>query len=438
MRIQALCGDHNSTPQRVFCFIDDGCAMNLDVKTLFLITIYVEAILGLLLLFAWIQNVDIRAVAWWGCAHLVRATSVVLFGVSGFVVGDVSADLACSLLFLAYAITWAGARVFDGRRALPLWIAAGPALWLLLSHIPAVSGTADQRIVLSSGIIVAYTWLAASEFWRGRSEPLVSRWPAIFMLVAQGTLVLLRTPLATLLPWSPVSEVVDNIWLTVLSFEALLFTIAVAFILLAMAKERTEYRHRTAAMVDPLTGIANRRAFLIDSGELVRKVVAGARPVAVLVIDLDHFKSINDRFGHAIGDRVLQIFATTAKGAMRQADRQTDLLGRLGGEEFAAVLCNLSPEKATAVAEHIRRAFAEATHDVDGCAVAATLSIGIVLHQGSPVDVLDLLMQADHELYCAKEHGRNRVEVATYDGARDRQRIAAPMALGSIGMNPVM
>jgi len=416
--------------------------MNLDVNTLFFITIYVEAILGLLLLFAWIQNAGIRAVAWWGCAHLVRATSVMLFGVSGFTVGNVSADLACSLLFLAYAVTWTGARVFDGRKPLPLWIAAGPALWLVLSHIPAVIASADQRIVLSSAIIATYTWLTAFEFWRGRSEPLVSRWPAIFMLVAHGTLFMLRTPLAALLPWSPVSEVVDNIWLTALSFEALLFTIAVAFILLAMAKERTEYRHRTAAMVDPLTGIANRRAFLIDAGELVRKAAAGGRPVAVLVIDLDHFKSINDRFGHAVGDRVLQIFATTTKTVMRHADlevdRHTGLLGRLGGEEFAAVLCNPAPEKATGVAEHIRRAFAEATRDVDGCPVAATLSIGVVLHQGTPVDVLDLLVQADRKLYCAKERGRNRVEVATYDGTRDRPRLAAPMALGRVGINPVL
>src|SRR5262245_4220572 len=212
--------------------LSDGRAMNLDVNTLFFVTIYVETILGLLLLFAWIQNAGIRAVAWWGCAHLMRAASVVLFGVSGFAVGNASADLACSLLFLAYAITWTGARVFDGRKVLPLWIALGPALWLVLSHIPALIGSPDQRIVLSSAIIVAYTWLTAFEFWRGRGEPLVSRWPAIFMLVAQGTLSLLRTPLAALLPWSPVSELVGNIWLTVLSFEALLFTIAVAFILL--------------------------------------------------------------------------------------------------------------------------------------------------------------------------------------------------------------
>ena len=99
-------------------------------------------------------------------------------------------------------------------------------------------------------------------------------------------------------------------WLTVLSFEALLFTIAIAFILLAMAKERTEYRHKTAAMIDPLTGIANRRSFLQEVAELDKaaRTPARVRP-RFCSIDLDHFKSINDRFGHAVGDRVLQVFA---------------------------------------------------------------------------------------------------------------------------------
>ena len=124
----------------------------------------------------------------------------------------------------------------------------------------------DLRVLLSSGIITAYTWPTAYEFWRGRNEPLVSRWPAIFMLFAHGSLYLLRTPLGAMLPFSPISnEVFESVWLTVLSFEALLFTIAIAFILLAMAKERTEHRHKTAALVDPLTGIANRRAFMQDA-----------------------------------------------------------------------------------------------------------------------------------------------------------------------------
>src|SRR5207302_5555547 len=120
------------------------------------------------------------------------------------------------------------------------------------------------------------------------------------------------------------------------------FTIAIAFILLAMAKERAEYRLRIAAMIDPLTGIANRRSFLQDGAELMKRHAASSCPAAVLLIDLDHFKSINDRFGHAIGDRVLQIFARTAQEKVKPPE----LIGRLGGEEFAVVFYDVGQERA--------------------------------------------------------------------------------------------
>jgi diguanylate cyclase (GGDEF)-like protein len=385
--------------------------MNLDVNTLFLVTIYVEAILGLLLLFAWVQNAQIKAVAWWGSAHLLRASSVVLFGMYGSISEAFSIDLANALLFLSFAVTWTGARVFDGRPVVPMYLVAGPVTWLIVAHLPSFSGNLEFRFLLATGIITGYTWLAAYEFWRGRAEPLVSRWPAIFMLFAHGALFLLRTPLAAVLPWSPTSQVFDSVWLTVLSFEALLFTIAIAFILLAMAKERTEYRQRTAAMVDPLTGIANRRAFMQEVEELMKRNTSELRPAAVLLIDLDHFKLVNDRFGHAIGDRVLQVFAETAKASIRS----TDLIGRLGGEEFAAVLSNAGRDKAMELAERIRSGFAAAAADVDGRPVASTVSIGLVMAEGACCDIRELLGQADQALYCAKERGRNRVELASLD-----------------------
>ena len=163
-----------------------------------------------------------------------------LFGMYGSVSEAISIDLANALLLLSFAITWSGARVFDGRAPLPMYIVMGTVSWIICAHLPSFSGELQMRILLSSGIITCYTWLTAYEFWRGRSEPLVSRWPAIFMLFAHGALFLLRTPLAAILPWSPTNQVFESVWLTVLSFEALLFTIAIAFILLAMAKERTE------------------------------------------------------------------------------------------------------------------------------------------------------------------------------------------------------
>ena len=396
--------------------------INLDVNTLFLVTIYVEAILGLLLLFAWVQNTAIYAVAWWGFADLLRAASIMLFGMYGTVSDLISIDLANALLFTAFALTWTGARVFDHRRPLPILLFGGAALWLVLCRVPGIAAAWDVRVLLSSGIITAYTWATAYEFWRGRSEPLVSRWPAIFMLFAHGSLYLLRTPLGALLPWTPKGDkMFQSVWLTVLSFEALLFTISIAFILLAMAKERTEYRHRTAALVDPLTGIANRRAFL-QAGEVqLRRQATDSRALAVMLLDLDNFKSINDRFGHAIGDRVLQLFADVAGNCFRRAD----LFGRLGGEEFAAMLVDAPRERAMAIAEDIRRSFAAATCEVDGRPVVATVSIGIVISYDAVLDISALLAQADHALYRAKDNGRNRIEIASIELILDRAMRAA-------------
>ena len=385
--------------------------MGLEVQTLFLVTIYVEAMLGLLLLFAWVQNSAITAVAWWGSAHLLRAASVALFGMFGTVSDYVSIDLANLLLFTSFAATWTGARVFDGRPVSILGLFAGGVLWLAICRLPLVAESTDARVLLSSAIITAYTWLAAFEFWRGRAEPLVSRWPAIFLLFAHGALFILRTPLSTIAPWSAQTQVFESVWMTVLSFEALLFTIAIAFILLAMAKERIEFLHRTAALMDPLTGIPNRRAFLEGCSQHTESQDGKPRPAAMLVMDLDHFKWINDQFGHGTGDYVLQLFAESASASVSGID----MVGRLGGEEFAALLDDADRERALAVAEEIRGAFADAAYEVNGRALGATVSIGVALCEAGEFDSHALLAQADQALYRAKERGRNRVEIASRD-----------------------
>jgi diguanylate cyclase (GGDEF)-like protein len=404
--------------------------MNLDLNTLFLVAIYVEALLGLLLLFVWVQNTQIHAVAWWGSAHLMRSGSISMFGLYGSTSDLISIDLANIILFTSFAVTWTGARVFDNRPAQPIYMVLGAFIWVVAVHMPTFAGNLDIHVLLSCGIISTYTWLTAFEFWRGRDEALVSRWPAIFMLFAHGSIFLLRTPLAGVLPWLPAGTAVRSVWLIVMTFEALMFTISIAFILLAMAKERSEYRLRAAAMVDSLTGIANRRSFLQDGAELTKRHFTNPCPAAVLVIDLDHFKSINDRFGHAVGDRVLQIFARTAQDNIKSPD----LIGRLGGEEFAAVLYDVGQDRAAARAETIRTSFAEAAEEVDGYPVAATLSIGIAHSRSAELDLPDLLIQADGALYGAKERGRNRVEIASRDLIQKRREsLAERMAAVAAG-----
>jgi diguanylate cyclase (GGDEF)-like protein len=385
--------------------------MPLDVKTLFLLTIDVEAMLGLLLLFAWVQNTSVTALAWWGCAHLLRTLSIALYGMFGSVSELISLDLANALLFSSYAVAWSGARVFDGRRPQPGWLITGATIWVLACQIPQFAEASEVRALLGSAIVATFLWLTAFEFWRGRDERLLSRWPAIFILFSHGAIFLLHSPLAMVLKGPAGDPALASAWITVISTEELLATISIAFILLAMAKERTELHHKTAAMVDSLTGLANRRAFLDSAGQLTQTQTARDLPVAVFMIDLDRFKSVNDRFGHSIGDEVLRIFADSARAHLRPSD----IVARLGGEEFAVLLADACRDNAFAVAERIRSTFAAAAASVGGHAVSATASIGVAIIQDPQQDIAALLAQADHALYRAKARGRNRVVVIGLD-----------------------
>ena len=286
----------------------------------------------------------------------------------------------------------------------------GVAVWMLICRLPPLSTMLELHALVGAGIVAAYTWLAAYEFWRGRDEALVSRWPAIFMLLAHGALFLLRTPLGAALRAPPDHALAMSGWLQLLSMEALLFTISIAFILLAMAKERTEYRHRAAARTDPLTGVANRRGFLEQAAAATHAAV-NLKPTAVLLFDLDQFKSINDQHGHAVGDKALQIFADTAAENIGKAG----LLGRWGGDEFIAVLYDTARDRAAILAERIQTAFAKAAADIDGRPAQATVSTGMVFSAQGSFELPALLVQADRALYRAKSDGRNRLAVATAD-----------------------
>src|SRR6185295_17532550 len=400
--------------------------MSFEVNTLFLLTIDVEAILGLLLLLVWVQSTRVHAVAWWASAHLMRAVSIMLYGLYGSVPDLLSIDLPNVLLFSSFGVTWNGARVFNGREALPGSLIAGAGMWLLASQLPAFDVGSEFRGQLSAMIIAGYTWLTAYEFWRGRSEPLVSRWPAIVLFITNGAMFLLRTPLNALLHNKESDNILSSAWLSVLSLEAFLMTIATAFILLAMSKERTELRHKTAAMIDPLTGLLNRRAFVQDAEALLLQQVARDRPIGVLLVDLDNFKSINDRFGHPVGDKVLQVFAKTARGGLRQ----TDLVGRLGGEEFIVILADAGHDNAFLVADRLRNAFAVNAAVVDGQALHATMSIGVSVIVDPRQSLAELMKLADQALYLAKARGRNRVEVAAFEPVL---RDEAPVSLVPAG-----
>jgi diguanylate cyclase (GGDEF)-like protein len=197
-----------------------------------------------------------------------------------------------------------------------------------------------------------------------------------------------------------------NIWITGFAIELVLYAVGTVFIIFMLVSERAVTLHKTAASMDPLTRLLNRRGFVEATSRVIEREARAGRPVAVLIFDIDHFKSINDRFGHPAGDEVLILFATVVVSTLRISD----LSGRIGGEEFAALLpCSL--EEAVVVAERVRAAFAASGIVIESGPVDTTVSVGVA---GGPAgtELEVLLASADTALYQAKRSGRNRVEAA--------------------------
>lgn len=403
--------------------------MVLDVPTLLVVSIFVTAMLGVLLIFAWIQDRSIQALGWWGAAYLLGGLSAGMLSLQQFILNPLLIDFASALLFVACGMSWNGARVFDGKSVRPFAMLAGAIIWLVSCQIPGFADSSIGRIVVSSLIISNYTLFTAFELWSGRSEKLNSRWPAVIVITLHGVVFPSQVPLTMVLPGDRIAATMTNGWIATLAIESLLYSIAAAFILLEMAKERTERVHKEAALIDPLTGVHNRRAITEFARHILSREVRPTKPMAIFMFDIDKFKSINDNFGHPVGDKVIRLLATTAKKTLRQ----TDVFGRLGGEEFAAFLGNTDEKGAIIVAERVRVAFLEAARMVDGLAIGATVSIGVTFTTNYKDEVDALLARADEALYEAKNAGRNRVMIRSEHNAQINAASIVPDLSEAVG-----
>jgi diguanylate cyclase (GGDEF)-like protein len=381
-------------------------AMYLDLQTLSVVTVFVTALLGALLVFAGLQNRSIRAPMWWGAAHIINAGGLALLTSRGAAPDFVTIGVAGALVLLGHGLTWTGARVFDGRPVRPSVVLLVPVLWMALCQVPAFVDSADARLTVASSVLAIFALLTAEEFWRGRDEPLMSRWPSIIVLLAYAAVLLARVPAILLKTDFGADALLSGLSFALLAFGTLLFTVVAAFLQLNMTKERMELKHKINSLVDPLSGVANRRAFLDGAESLLVRQEIEHEPIAVLLFDLDHFKQINDRHGHAVGDAVLQEFATTATATLGS----DVLFARIGGEEFAACIPVGDLDEAYAIADRVRRNFADGATRFGGDGTMPTVSVGVALGCEPRAEVLDLLAIVDRALYRAKQFGRNRVE----------------------------
>ena len=378
---------------------------DVDIPTAVLMAALLNLFSGALLTYAFLYYKDAPAALWWGISHIILGIGV-LASMAGASTGlDWITAIAFVIFLICAAVQWHGTRLLVGARSyLPLTL-VGPSVIAAVNFLPVGDAVPLVRGMVAMIMNIAYFAGALYVLVRPPSDRLKAYLPLAVLFVA-NIVAMMLAPFGGLgsneagLP--PLLSLPG-----ILHIEAQLFVLGTTIFVIAALRERNEQTQKKAAGTDALTGLANRAGFFELGSRLVARCLAEGTPFAVVAIDLDRFKSINDNHGHATGDAVLQSFATVARRSMRP----NDVLGRIGGEEFVVLLHGSGMEAAVAIAERMRKSLQQAAEFVDGKRVGATMSAGVAT-SASSTSLEAVLKEADTALYRAKQNGRDRVEAA--------------------------
>jgi diguanylate cyclase (GGDEF)-like protein len=383
-----------------------------SLTTLLAIAVFTPALAGCLLLLSWLQHRSVVALGVWGSGFLMSSFATTLIVIArGIIPNFWSIVVGNALLAAAYGILWCGARKFEGKKISIVLALAGVLIWLVACSIGAVYARPEARAAAMAAIGIGYTLLAVRELWLGRGDG-VWRWPIIVLLLGHAASIPIHIPVAG--AWKR-PDPADVDLLTFMIFESAFVSICGAYLFGGLVKDRIAARYQHASLTDPLTGVANRRGFFQMAERLLVRTRFADQPAALMMFDLDHFKAINDEFGHGAGDEVLITVCRLATAQLRP----NDLFGRIGGEEFVALLPDTTHQDAVRLAERLRAAVESNSHRVGVHTVRATVSVGVVtLSNGTTADLAELLGAADQALYRAKDAGRNSVKALSYAARR--------------------
>ena len=341
------------------------------------------------------------ALTLWGSAMILSAVGLLIL-VTRLLPMAPRIATGDAVLVLGAGLSWAGARVFAGRRASVGVLAAGPAFLL---GAAALQGVEMLHLVLTVSLVGAYSLAAAREIWRNRAEFLPSRKIAVALACIHAALQFSRAVLMVVTP--AVFSAHGQTFYSIVFLEALLYAIGMSNALLSMLREQAEWRStrqlRDMAMMDQLTGLGNRRQF----DEAMARHAARRDRIGLLMVEVDYFKIYNDTYGHLPGDDCLRAVA----GVIDQVTRRPDATAtRFGGEEFAILLNRTDETDSLLVAARIHAAVAAlaVTHAKSPYGVL-TVSIGVAAGEAGS----DLVRQADWALYVAKAEGRNSSRAAS-------------------------
>ena len=281
--------------------------------------------------------------------------------------------------------------------AMALWLAS-----LLATDLPLLlgySGIGTIALNLSCGMFMVQS---GYQYWAGRSESPVPMTTGAGLFLLTG-LSFLCCAFVLIQDQAWILSAPPSNWAEEFnSIMAIVGLTGLGALSLTLNQSRATQRHRQEALTDALTGLLNRRA-LFDHFENAELPLG----TAVLMFDIDHFKQINDQHGHAGGDGVIRHFGAV----LRQNMRDGDVVARIGGEEFCAILLPMPVEHAKVIAERIRADFETSPTRVIAQAIPATVSVGVAT-SGATESFSSVLNRADDALYRAKHTGRNRVTAA--------------------------
>lgn len=307
------------------------------------------------------------------------------------------------LLVIGFGLRWRASRQFGSRSASPT-AAFAPALLLLAVCLsPFFFGSYRAVFITTNILLFMLAGLIVYEFWRDRSDALPSRYG---LLLAYGVIAVsfgARAFQGIFFDGGMPLLNPEGFRLQLHLAVALFHTTASGAFALSIAYERNARELRQTAMSDELTGLPNRRAFV---AKLREAISARDEPeFAVTVFDVDHFKQINDEYGHGGGDEALRVCARSFLEALPE----NAFFARIGGEEFGAILPDQSEEESCEVADRLRRAIKAASIEYHGKRIALTVSAGICHSASVPRNFDAMMRAADSRLYGAKNAGRDRV-----------------------------
>ncbi len=389
--------------------------MILDIRTLLVVSVLLLTMLGLALLLTWRVNRGIPALRHWAVAYLLLAAGLLMAALRSPTPSPLELVANNALTGAGPAVLWLGIRSFLGQpypwRAVAALYAA-MLLGMLLFSAPWPDMAA--RVALGSGFCAIVTAASAADLLRaGRRSPRTAMGMTGGILAVHAAFYVGRAALALnsgALP--PLLEPTAVQTLTFLEGPAMALAVGLGFVIMTTERLQADLRH--VATYDSLTGVLNRRAFLDIAEAAFARLRRGGAPFSLLVMDIDHFKRINDSFGHQAGDAVLVAFTRSAQSALRTGD----LFSRYGGEEFCALLPDTTGERAHAVAERLRAALSDLVVTHEGNMIATTVSIGIAEGNAGAESFDVIVAAADMALYRAKAEGRNRVVM--HESARSK------------------